>query len=495
MTPTRKVFPVGLLLEGRQCLVLGGGKIAARKTRLLLDGGARVTVTAPEAAPEIAALALQGAVQWQPRVFTPDDLAGADLVYAATNDPDVNREIIRLCRARRILCCAVDAAWPGGDFVTPAVLRTDGLTVAVNTAGRACRRSRLVKESLARHVASVSGARPFVLGASHAELDVGARGQLHLTGDRRARAGRMLRNLLGLHEFLILSTCNRIELHAVGALDDAGMDLIKQILGFARLAPDQFYLRHDLAAFEHTGALCAGLLSQLPGENHIVAQMKDALGLAVDAGWAGGLMQEWMSATLHVSKDVRQATAPHLHGREIEDLAADYLGAEGAGAGRLLVLGTGKIGAGFLQKALAGRPDLRADWCYHRHRPTPPPDLASRIDLHDLRELPALLPRADIIVTALSADNYILTAAHAAAFQTGRTVPVLDLAMPRNTDPALAAAAASLQVVDLDGLKCWHRREQADLAHLQELSRQIVRAHRDYYDKFTASFQSGHAQQ
>ena len=59
------------------------------------------------------------------------------------------------------------------------------------------------------------------------------------------------------------------------------------------------------SALTSASLLAAGLLSQMPGENHIVSQVKEALALATQRGWAGGLVAEWMAAALHISKDIR----------------------------------------------------------------------------------------------------------------------------------------------------------------------------------------------
>lgn len=498
MTQANRVFPVGLLLEGQPCLIVGGGKVATHKAERLLDGGARVTVLAPTLSERLSVLAGQGQIQWLERCFDVRDLDGAFLVYAATDDPATNRTILRLCRERRILCCAVDAGWRRGDFLTPAVVRRGDLTVSVSTSGRACRRSRLVKDSLSRHIDAISSAGLIVLGTSHEQLTVAQREPLHLVGPRLEAAGRMLSQVWGLHEYLLLNTCNRIELHAVGVPDENGLRLLKRVLEFDRLAEGQYYLKTGLDAFEHTCALCAGLLSQMPGENHIVAQMKLALETSAAAGWAGGMMKEWMSAVLHVSKEVRQATQPHLQGREIEDLAVDYLCAQRKDdAGwRLLVLGTGKTGSGFIGKILARFPRLAVDWCYHQN----PPDLSfargGQVRVSGMDSLNELLARADVVVSALATETYAITPDHAAVLAHGRPVLLVDLAMPRNIDPALGGREPAVTLVDLDSLKHWHRREQIDLPHLRGLCRGLVLEHKEeYYDKLITSFQGRQTEQ
>jgi glutamyl-tRNA reductase len=123
-----------------------------------------------------------------------------------------------------------------------------------------------------------------------------------------------------------------------------------------------------------------------------------------------------------------------------------------------------------------------------------PDDLGRRVDRHGLNALDGLLPAADVVVTALHADRYVLAAEHAPLLDRGRPVLVLDLAMPRNVAPELAVRVPSLELVDLDGLKRWHRREQVDLPHLRGLCRDLVLGHREYYDKLVHSFQGWNAE-
>ena len=92
-------FPMFVELEGRPCLIVGGGAVALRKARRLLPYGPCLTVVAQSFVPELEAL--EGAALCR-RAFRPRDVEGQALVGAATGDGALNREIAALCRARRI---------------------------------------------------------------------------------------------------------------------------------------------------------------------------------------------------------------------------------------------------------------------------------------------------------------------------------------------------------------------------------------------------------
>lgn len=485
------IFPVCLMLRGRPCLVVGGGRVAAHKVRLLLDGGAAVTVVSPSVAGEITQWAGEGRVCHVSREYEESDLVGLFLAFAATDDRAVNRRVVEQCRERGILCCSVDGNWGAGDFVTPAVFHQDGLTVAVSTGGKSCRRSRMVKDNLARHVALMQSADLLVLGTSHQELAVEVREPLHLVGRRLEQAGQMVSQVWGVHEFTLLTTCNRVELHAVVSRQADLASLLARILGLDRLEPGQFYVKRGLEAFEHVALLVAGLLAQTPGEGHIVAQVKESLEFGVKAGWARGVMQEWIAAALHVSKDIRSVAAPLLRAFEIEDVCLEYArtGHADFENSRILVLGSGTVGLGIARR-LAERGRC-LDLCYHLRRPDLPEAWKGRVRLFTFDDLRDRLAEADLVVCATDSPHYVLTAEHAPCFRSGWPILLCDLTMPRNVDPALDGLQPNLRVIDLDDLKHWYRREQADMDKIRELSGRTVGEHRDLYERIVSALGGG----
>ena len=202
---------------------------------------------------ELAALLAEGAFKHHAREFLPADVAHQFLVFAATDVRAVNKSVLDACQKAKVLVCAVDECWPSGDFLTPATLRKDELTVSISSSGQSCRRSRLIKENLGRHLEMVETAELLVMGTSHDYLTVEQREPFHLVGNRLEQTGRMLLHVWGVHEFMLLNTCNRVELVAAVARDENLEILLKRILGFDHLRADGFYVKRSLDAFEQIG--------------------------------------------------------------------------------------------------------------------------------------------------------------------------------------------------------------------------------------------------
>jgi siroheme synthase-like protein len=121
-------FPVNLKIEGRRCLVVGGGPVAVRKARALRQAGGDVVLVAPRAG------TVRGAVIRR-RPFAVRDLDGVFFAVCATDDEALNARVAALCDERGILVNVVDR--PALCSVTfPAVLRRGALTIAISTDGR-----------------------------------------------------------------------------------------------------------------------------------------------------------------------------------------------------------------------------------------------------------------------------------------------------------------------------------------------------------------------
>lgn len=154
---------IELLPRYGSALVVGGGAVAARKVRSLIEGEFRVTVVAPEVCAEIAEIARIGEVRCERRPFDPADLAGHGLAFACTDSREVNAMVGEAARAAGILVVVADAQ-DESTFFSPAVHRDGDLAVAVSTSGAS---PALAREVLERAVVA--------LGKGWAERVDGAR--------------------------------------------------------------------------------------------------------------------------------------------------------------------------------------------------------------------------------------------------------------------------------------------------------------------------------
>ncbi|PYY22100.1 MAG: siroheme synthase [Acidobacteria bacterium] len=140
------LFPIFLKLDGRRCLVIGGGQVGTQKIAGLLDAGAQVTIVDPS--PAVATREFFGnRVTWYTRKYVPGDLDGVYLVIAATSDPEVNQQIYGEAQQRGILANVVDVP-PLCDFYYPAVVRRGSLVVAVSSQGESPQLAQRVRDEI-----------------------------------------------------------------------------------------------------------------------------------------------------------------------------------------------------------------------------------------------------------------------------------------------------------------------------------------------------------
>jgi siroheme synthase-like protein len=140
-------------VSGRRCLVVGGGRVGARKATTLAGAGAVVIVVAPEISEPLGELAASGRVEWRQDEYDPAMLSGFTLVVAATDDPALNLRIAADAERRGILSCNVSAGHCSRT-IFPAIYADGEVAVAVHTHGRSCRRSQEVRNEIAAFLSS-----------------------------------------------------------------------------------------------------------------------------------------------------------------------------------------------------------------------------------------------------------------------------------------------------------------------------------------------------
>jgi precorrin-2 dehydrogenase/sirohydrochlorin ferrochelatase len=148
-----KLYPVYLNLTDRKVIVVGGGDVARRKVKTLLECGARVTVISPELTEDIKTWQETNQIKVIRRKYKKGDIDQAFLVVAACGDPQVNQQVFAEANEQNILCNVVDE--PSlCSFQVPAVVNRGPLQIAISTAGISPALAREIAKQLREHFGS-----------------------------------------------------------------------------------------------------------------------------------------------------------------------------------------------------------------------------------------------------------------------------------------------------------------------------------------------------
>ena len=298
------------------------------------------------------------------------------------------------------------------------------------------------------------------VGLNHETSPLEIRDALVMNDAEVERAIHVLRDRAGAEEALILSTCNRTEVYARGAsVTDLPLfvnDLLREIKGMDLGARGhRLYAYREPDSVRHLFRVACGLNSQVLGEPQIAGQVKDAISLAARSGGSGPVTERLLDAALRCAKRARTETGigrgPVSSVYAGVSLASKVLGH--LGDKRVLLVGSGTMAglaishlldSGVAQFTVAARNRERAE------------ALAARTGARvvTLEAIPVILPGADIVVSATSAPGIIIAepAVRAAMkIRKNRPLLLLDLAVPRDIDPA-AGRLPNVFLHDLDAL-------------------------------------------
>lgn len=147
-----KTYPVSLIgLARKHCVIVGGGKVAERKARPLLEAGAHLMIISPVVTAGLSQLAEDTRLEWVERTFQKGDLQDAFLVIGATDNAAINEEIWQEASSCGILVNIVDD--PGRcNFITPAIVRRGELSVSISTGGNSPGMAKMLRERLEREI-------------------------------------------------------------------------------------------------------------------------------------------------------------------------------------------------------------------------------------------------------------------------------------------------------------------------------------------------------
>ncbi|MCX7771022.1 MAG: bifunctional precorrin-2 dehydrogenase/sirohydrochlorin ferrochelatase [Proteobacteria bacterium] len=128
-------LPVLVDIENAPCLIVGGGLVAERKIETIIDYCPKIEVVSPKVTDYIRKLNEEGKIIWHKRNFEKSDIDGKFIVFVATDDIALNKEIARICKEKRII---VNCVKPGlsGNCIMPSFSNCDGMIISVSTLGQ-----------------------------------------------------------------------------------------------------------------------------------------------------------------------------------------------------------------------------------------------------------------------------------------------------------------------------------------------------------------------
>ena len=297
-----------------------------------------------------------------------------------------------------------------------------------------------------------------VVGLSHKSAPVAVLERAAVSGDTLTKLLRDVVQAEPVAEAFVVSTCNRVEVYAEVDRFHAGVTAICELLARHCGVPSHeltqyLYVHYEDRAVSHLLAVAAGLDSMVVGEDQILGQVRSAVKLAAEHGTAGRVLGELGRLALRTGKRARAETAIGRAGLSLlsaaVELAAARLGPLRPGADALtghdvLIVGAGSMSA--LAAATAARSGAASIAVANRTREHAERLAASvstaATTVTGLDDLPAAIAAADVVISCTGAAGHVITAdlvSAALAARTARgTLVIMDLAMPRDVEPAVA---------------------------------------------------------
>ena len=321
-----------------------------------------------------------------------------------------------------------------------------------------------------------------VIGLNHRTASLDLLERLTVDAQRLPKALHDLASKDNLSEAVVLSTCNRIEVYAVAERYHGGFHDVRDFLaesGF--LAPEEFadhlYVLHDDEAASHLFEVAAGLDSAVIGEHEILGQVVTAWDVARAEGTSGPTLNLLFRHAIELGKRVRTETGI---GRGITSvshaavaLAADRLGT--LHGRRVLVVGAGEMGEGM---AVALADAGAAEVLVANRTAETAAEVAGRVGGRPLPlgELADHLVDVDVLLTSTGAQSLIIEHGQVATIverRAGRPLLIIDIAVPRDVDPA-AGALPGVTLLDMEALSAFVDSSAAARQRETEPARRLV---------------------
>ncbi len=309
-----------------------------------------------------------------------------------------------------------------------------------------------------------------VVGLSHKSAPVAALERAAVSGDTLTKLLRDVVQAEPVAEAFVVSTCNRVEVYADVDRFHAGVTAICELLARHCGLPSHeltqhLYVHYEDRAVSHLLAVAAGLDSLVVGEDQILGQVRSAVKLAAEHGTAGRVLDELGRLALRTGKRARAETAIGRAGLSLltaaVELAAARLGPGRPGSGDqhevlagrdVLIVGAGSMSA--LATATAARSGAASIAVANRTR-AHAERLAASVStaattVTGLADLPAAMAAADVVISCTGAAGQVITADMVSATLAFRRGPgplvIMDLAMPRDVEPAVAGLPGAVLI-------------------------------------------------
>ena len=164
-----KYYPVFLNVKGKKCVVVGGGQVALRKIKVLVEHGADVEVISPDLCAELVKLAESGEIRALVREYQAGDLQNSFVAIAATGSSRINQRVVAEARRRAVLVNVVDDA-EHSDFIVPSYFCRGGVTVAVSTGGKSPALARKIRSRLEKEIGDEYALLAHLIAEARAEV-------------------------------------------------------------------------------------------------------------------------------------------------------------------------------------------------------------------------------------------------------------------------------------------------------------------------------------
>jgi glutamyl-tRNA reductase len=308
-----------------------------------------------------------------------------------------------------------------------------------------------------------------VIGLNHRTVPLELLERTTVSADGLAKALHDLMSRPNVNEAVLLSTCNRTEVYAVAErFHGAFQDIRDFLCDVARMAPEDLqphlYSQHDAAAAAHLFSVAAGLESAVLGESEILGQVRSAWATAQAEGAARSSLNLLFRHAVQVGKRARTETAIGRSTASVSHAAVEMV-EERFGPledAKVLVVGAGEMGEGIVA-ALAGAGVGQVTVVNRTHERAR--ELATRLSGRAVpfAALPDALADADVLLTSTGAGSVVIEADVVERAKAGRPLLVVDVAVPRDVDAAVADLPG-VTLLDLDDLRDWAARGIAERA-------------------------------